>query len=147
MSRTKSIIAAGSLTGLVLIAALVLGLRGINAASGTGGNTTVNSPAQIEIQQPDTATTADENLQSWQTYSRDLEYAVQTMQEREAAYQAQIEAANQAIMELQDQVNSANVALDQMSGPAPAYYDDDVYEHDNEYEYDDDEHEEHEDDD
>ncbi len=141
MSRTKSILAAGSLTGLVLITILALGLRSINADSGTESSSAADSQTRIEIQQPQSGATADEALQSWQTYSSDLENTVQIMQEREAAYQSQIEAANLAIIELQDQVSSANTAVNQMG--ADTHYDDDEYEHE-EYEEDDD-HEEHED--
>ena len=110
----------------------------------------VSEPAPILIEQP-TDNSADEAaIEAWQEYATDLENTVNTMQQREGEYQTQLESANQTIINLQDQVNSANAAAS-----APANYEDDYEEYDDddehdEYEHEDDdehEHEEHEDDD
>lgn len=147
MNRTKGILAAGSLTGLVLITILALGFQGLGAAAGDGTQTAVSEPTPIVIQQPETGVGADEAVQAWQIYSGDLENTVQTMQQREAQYQAQLEAANQTILQLQDQANSANAAASvQINAPGngsaiaseSAFYDDDDEEHE--------EHEDHEED-
>ena len=120
MNRTKAILAAGTITGLLLLTILALGLGDLQAKS--AGDTAV-PPSTVEVQLPPTnGMTNEEALQAWQTYCAELEQTVRTMQERETAYQQQLDAANQTILQLQDQVNSAN--------SAPAYHDDDDrYEH------------------
>lgn len=137
MNRTRGILAAGTLTGLVIITLLALGFGNLRAAG--GGETAVSAPntATIELPTPDTAIQGNEEaLQAWQQYSAELEQTVRTMQEREAAYQTQLDAANQTILQLQNDINSAN--------SAPVHYDDDDrYEHE-EHEDEDDDHEEHE---
>ncbi|MCA9957856.1 MAG: hypothetical protein KC443_02410 [Anaerolineales bacterium] len=94
MTRIKGIIAAGTLTGLVLLTVLALGFRNAGAAK----ETTVNTA---------TAVTTPQQLQDMQTYTTQLEDALQTMQAREAQYQQQIEAANQTIHQLQSQSSTA----------------------------------------
>lgn len=120
MNRTKAILAAGTITGLLLLTLLALGLGDLQAKS--AGDTAV-SPSAVEVQLPQTNSMANqEALQAWQTYSAELEQTVRTMQERETAYQQQLDAANQTILQLQDQINSTN--------SAPAYHgDDESYEH------------------
>ncbi len=140
MNRTKGIIAAGTLTGLVLITLLALGFGNLRAAGGS--DTAVPNAPTAELPTPDTSVqTNDEALQAWQEYSAQLEQTVRTMQEREATYQTQLDAANQTILQLQNDINSANAS-------APAYTgddDDDRYEHEgSEHEHE--EHEEHDDD-
>lgn len=133
MNRTKGIIAAGTLTGLVLITLLALGFGNLRAAG--GGATAVTNPATVELPTPNTAVqTNDEALQAWQEYSAQLEQTVRTMQERETAYQTQLDTANQTILQLQNDINSAN--------SAPAFTggdnDSDEHEHEEHEEYDDD---------
>lgn len=137
MNRKKGILAAGTLTGLVLITILGLGFGNLGALANGGTDTAV--PQQIP-QEPQISTTdpaAEEAVQAWQDYSAELEQTVKVMQEREAAYQSQLNQANGTIVNLQDQINSSNSAAS--SGGSASHDDDDRYEHE--------EHEEHEDDD
>jgi hypothetical protein len=121
MNRTKGILAAGSLTGLVLMTMLALGFSGLGAWGTGEEETAVSDPITTVIQEPQMDQNAGETVRAWQKYGRDLETTLQTMQEREAQYQAQIEAANQTILQLQDQVNSANAAPSiQIIAPANA---------------------------
>ena len=113
MNRTKGILAAGTLTGLVLITLLALGFGNLRA---TGDSATAVPPTTIstttsDLPLPETGSlTNEEALQAWQEYSAQLEQTVRTMQEREAAYQTQLDAANQTILQLQNDINSANSA-------------------------------------
>ncbi len=114
MDRKRGILAAGTLTGLVLITLLALGFGNLQAKSVE--DTTV-APTTAEVALPQTnGMAAEEALQAWQDYSAQLEQTVQTMQGRDAAYQQQLEAANQTIIQLQDQINSAN------SAPAASFF-------------------------
>jgi len=94
MNRVKAILAAGTLTGLVLVTILALSLGNATGASADGmvAPTTITQPA------------AGQNLAGTQPgYTAQLEQSLQTMQAREAQYQAQIEQANQTIMQMQSQ--------------------------------------------
>lgn len=127
MNRTKGILAAGSLTGLIVMTMLALGFKNINAQTNEMGTV---EPTPIIIQQPETGAATNEAVQAWQTYSSDLENTVQTMQQREATYQAQIEAANQTILQMQDQANAANAAVGvQMGAPVPTFRENESHEH------------------
>ena len=112
MNRKKGILAAGTLTGLVLITILGLGFGNLGAiASGGSEDTAVQ---QVIPQEPQITTTdpaAAEAVQAWQDYSSELEQTVRVMQEREAAYQSQLEQANGTIVNLQDQINTSNSAI------------------------------------
>ncbi len=110
MNRTKGILAAGTLTGLVLITLLALGFGNLGA---TADNATAVSQ-QPQIVTTDTA--AQDAVQAWQDYSAGLEQTVRTLQERESAYQSQIDSANQTIVNLQGQVNSAGSNPVRISG-------------------------------
>ncbi|MCA9973487.1 MAG: hypothetical protein KC425_24885 [Anaerolineales bacterium] len=92
MTRTKGILAAGTLTGLVLITILALGWR--NARAGAAVDAAATAVPQT-VQLSGAGDAAQQN------YTAELETAVQTLQDREAQYQQQIEAANQTIQELQ----------------------------------------------
>lgn len=140
MSRKKGILAAGSMTGFILLAILALGFRNISANGGEGQNAVFTESAPLTLQQPEPGTDAETASQAWQTYSRQLEDVVQTMQQREADYQAQLEQANQTILQLQEQLNNANVGSAYQINPATAAGDDD----DGAYEYAEHEHEGHE---
>jgi len=109
MNRKSGILAAGTLTGLVVIIILVFGMGGLNAAE---NNSTALPPTSdaIVVDQPTADTTNSESLQTWQTYSSELENAVETLQTREGQYQAELNAANETIIQLQDQINTANSA-------------------------------------
>jgi hypothetical protein len=130
MNRTRSILAAGTFTGLVLITILALGFSNSQAKSAEDA---AAAPSSARISLPQTNSMSDEEaLQAWQAYSAELEQTVHTLQDRDTAYQQQLDAANQTILQLQDQINSSN--------SAPTYYDDDEYEHE-EHEHEEGEHE------
>jgi hypothetical protein len=114
MNRTKSILAAGTFTALVLITLLALGFGNLQAKSADTSTTG-------EIQLPQTidqtsGMTPEQAVQAWQDYSSQLEQTVRTMQTRETAYQQQLDAANLTILQLQDQINSIN------SAPARSFF-------------------------
>lgn len=118
MNRTKGILAAGTFTALVLITLLALGFGNLQAKS---ADVTAVAPAAVEVQAPQTTAltngmTPEQAVQAWQDYSVQLEQTVRTLQNREIAYQQQLDAANQTILQLQDQINSAN------SAPAPSFF-------------------------
>ncbi|MCA9874270.1 MAG: hypothetical protein KC441_11465 [Anaerolineales bacterium] len=111
MNRIKGILAAGTLTGVVLITVLVLGFGNLNAQPDNAQST----PNVVEqpVTMPDSSITAvssdqaaAQELQSLQAYNQQLEAALQIMQEREAIYQAQLEQANRTVLQLQDQLNA-----------------------------------------
>lgn len=131
MNRSKGILAAGTMTGLVLITILALGFGNFGVKS--AADTAVTPPAN-EIPAPQTRDmTSEQALQAWQTYSTELEQTVHTMQDRESAYQQQLDAANQTILQLQDQMNNTNSVRAFVD-------DDDRYEHE-EHEHEEYEHE------
>lgn len=104
MTRIKSILAAGTLTGLVLLTMLALGfgkLSAQNDAAPTANNAVLVQP---------TTSNGAAAVQAWQDYSAQLESTVRTLQDRESQYQAQLEQANQAINQLQNNVNQVNSA-------------------------------------
>jgi TolA-binding protein len=107
-NRLRNILAAGLLTGLVLATMVAFGLRD---ARGT-----------------EAASISAESAGSLETENEQLRQALNTLQAREAGYQAEIEAANQTILELQSSTASSR------------YDDDEDYEHEEE----EDEREEHE---
>ena len=116
--RLRNILAAGALTGLVLATLIAFGLR-----NRPGEATAAEATPQTVTTGADQGTTAGEG--SLQAENEQLRSALQTMQEREQQYQAQIEAANRTILQLQDDPNgSALYAAD----------DDDRYEVDDRYE-------------
>lgn len=91
MNRTKSIIAAGSLTGLVLITVLALGFRNLTQVTQT-----VTPAPEIILQPLPTDTTATPT-------AAELQAQVDALLAREGQYQAAIEQANQTITDLQTQ--------------------------------------------
>lgn len=103
MNRLKGMIAAGTLTGLILITVVVLSIRNANAAAEP-----VSAPVSIIQDQPDASLNGEEAVQAWQTYSAELENTIRVMQDREGQYQTELEAANTTILDLQDQLNNAN---------------------------------------
>ncbi len=108
MNRTKSIITAGTFTGLVLLTILALGSGVLQASS----SEPAIMPVTAEIAPSATGNVElEQALQEWQSYSAELEQTVQTLQARDLAYQQQLEAANQTITQLEGQVNSANRSL------------------------------------
>lgn len=104
MNRTKGILAAGTLTGLVIITLLGLGFGNLGATKDS--NTAVQQDIPQEPQIDTTDPAAQEAVKAWQDYSAELEQTVRVLQERENAYQTQIDAANNTIVNLQDQINS-----------------------------------------
>ena len=114
MNRKKGVLTAGALTGLLLVVLLGLGFGNSQAKS---ADATAVAPAAVVESLPQTnGMTTEEALQAWQDYSAQLEQTVQTLQGRDAAYQQQLDLANQTIVQLQDQINSAN------SAPAASFF-------------------------
>lgn len=103
MNRLKGILIAGTLTGFILIAVIVLEVRRANSAG-----VQAISPDITGQNQPTVGLTGDEAVQAWQAYSRELENTVRVLQERDAQYRAELDAANTTIIQLQDQINSGN---------------------------------------
>lgn len=103
MTRLKGILAAGTLTGLILITVIVLSVRNANAAAEPS-----STPLITTQDQPATDLAGEEAVQAWQTYSAELENTIRVMQDREGQYQTELEAANTTILDLQDQLNNAN---------------------------------------
>lgn len=79
MTRIKAIIAAGTLTGMVLVTGVAFGVRNLSANS----NSQNSSPTTV------------------QSSSSQPQVDLQTMLEREAQYRQQLDAANKTIQELQ----------------------------------------------
>jgi hypothetical protein len=103
MTRTKGILAAGTFTGLILITILALGFGG----SRTQSSVEALAVPATEVASSTTSAASDaETLQAWQDYSAQLEQAVRILQERDNAYRQQLEASNQTILQLQNQINS-----------------------------------------
>ena len=93
MKRIKGIVAAGTLTGLILITVVVLGIGNVNAT----GESAVFPTVAIQAQPVD-GLGSGEAVQAWQDYSAELENTVTVFQERETTYQTQLEAANDTIL-------------------------------------------------
>lgn len=127
MSQKKGIIAAGMLTGLVMLTLLALGFTNVQALLKQDATDAQLAEPLPVLQAPDGASTAD--VQALQDYAAELEAALQTMQDRETQYRQQLEAANQTITEMQQPVQ-----------PNFGRYEDD----DEWYEHEEHEHEEHE---
>ncbi|MFZ0546290.1 MAG: hypothetical protein WAM60_12675 [Candidatus Promineifilaceae bacterium] len=104
MNRKKSIIAAATFTGLLMLTVLALGFGNLQADAGG----TADTPNTAEVAPPATDNTdMAQALQEWQNYSAELEQTVQTLQERDLAYQRQLDAANATILQLEAQVNNS----------------------------------------
>ncbi len=110
MNRAKGLLAAGTLTGVILITVLVFGFGSLKAQPDDAqANPDTAAPAVVLPADATTATTTQANaqeLQDLRAYNQQLEAALQIMQEREAVYQAQIEQANRTVLQLQDQLNA-----------------------------------------
>lgn len=108
MSRMKALFAAGGLTGLVLATILALGLRdtlasGSSAAPALDTSLPVTAPAAPAV--APTLSAGEE--QALREQNQQLRAALQTMQEREALYQQQVETANQSLLQLQSAQQAA----------------------------------------
>ncbi|MCA9872538.1 MAG: hypothetical protein KC441_02755 [Anaerolineales bacterium] len=117
MDRIKGILAASTLTGIILITVLVLGFGNIRALNQSALPPTVMiNPSALNDGAANTAVaqTSPQDVQDLQAYAQQLEGALQVMQNREAAYQAQINTANQTVLQLQDQINNQNAAQPQV---------------------------------
>ena len=110
MERTKAILAAGGLTFIVLFSFLIFGLgngrsdpRAAPAAPAalvqpaSIQTTSTSGPAALD-------STAQQTIAQWQAYSGQLEETLQAMQVRELEYRTQLDAANQTIRQLQNQL-------------------------------------------
>jgi len=118
MNRMKGILAAGTLTGLVIITVLALGFGSLGAVSDSG-TAVPEETFELPLPQP-TDDNNDEALQAWQQYSAELEQIVRSMKDRENTYLSQTDLANQTILQLQDQLN----AVDSSSSNIGAFTDD-----------------------
>ena len=148
MNRVKGILAAGTLTGLVLATLVAFGFKSTN--SQMQASTAVpeiivqpvmeSAPAPV----PDTAAAIGGNQPDNTDYIQQLEETLVTMQGREALYRDQIDTANQTILQLQDQINTDRVSQATFNNSANSYqeHDDD---HDDHEDHED--HEDHDDDD
>ena len=108
MSRTKGILAAGTFTALVLITILALGFGSLQAQSSRNVPLVPATGAGVP---PTNSLANEETLQAWQAYSAQLEQTVRILQERDIAYQQQLEASNQTILQLQDQMNGGQSSV------------------------------------
>lgn len=102
MKRITGIIVAGMLTGTVLVTVLALGIRNVVRANNPTTNVpSISEPVVIEQTVPVNGDAASAGLQADQ--QTQVDQLLATMAEREQAYQAQLEAANQTIQQLQAQ--------------------------------------------
>ena len=124
---------AGSLTGVVLIVLLAFGLP---ASSLGQQEVQVDTATSISVENSDSA-----ELVTLQQTNAELEAALRLMQERETAYQRELEAANEAILDMQEAAQQS--AYEESDVGSYEEYEDDYEEH----EEDDDEYEEEDDDD
>lgn len=106
MNRTKGILAAGTFTGLVLITILALGFGPLGRTEAKSNSEAITIPAVDTAVQTANGAADTQTLQAWQEYSAQLEQTVRALQQRDLAYQQQLETANQTILQLQDQINS-----------------------------------------
>lgn len=159
MNRMKGILAAGTLTGLLLVTGLAFGFG--KSDKEVVSETAVPQEIPETIVNPivipeepvenvwvktgaNTETAVSGNADEQSIYTQQLESALQTMQAREAEYRTQIDTANQTILQLQDRVNSQITAS--ASSNYTEYEDDEYGEYEDnddddsgEYEYDNDE--------
>ncbi|MDT8305128.1 MAG: hypothetical protein RRC07_04275 [Anaerolineae bacterium] len=118
-NRLRNILAAGLLTGLVLATIVAFGWQ--------------------EVRGSDRAPASSTNEESLRSENEQLRQALDVMQQREASYQTELEAANQTIEALQSPaVTSAGRRYDDD--------DDEEYEEHEEYEHEDDDHDDDDDD-
>src|SRR5687768_9588335 len=89
--RLKHILAAGTLTGLVLATVIAFAWRDTSRADANATKTN----ATLTMSAP-------EGTDTWRAENEQLRHAVETMRAREQAYQTQLEAANRTILQLQD---------------------------------------------
>ena len=104
MQRKEAMIAAGTLTGLLIFTVAALGLGPSALSSDAQAATQVATPAVATTQfapTPAAGAVQAPEVQRVVEQNEQLRQTVQLMQEREAAYRAQLEAANQAILSLQ----------------------------------------------
>jgi hypothetical protein len=120
MQRIYAGLAAGGLTALVLVAALATGFVPDTQAEASGAAAEVAPPASATVADatatPMLASTPTVNAQELMEQNRQLTQALEMMQAREAQYRQQIEAANQALLAAQQQ-------LEQQAAQAAAYRD------------------------
>ncbi len=112
MTRMKAIIAAGAITGVVLVAIVALNVDRLSA----GGE--VSPPAESE---PPTDVLSDPEIQALLQEQQELETAISLMQEREAEYAQQIEAAQQTIEELETTIGELQAEAEADSATIAQY--------------------------
>lgn len=116
--RLTNVLIAGTLTVLVLT--MFLAFRGGGTAvaeTSTISEPTISEPTSAATTSADTTAvttntdiaTLQAQIEALQAQNTELRTAVETMQEREAEYQRQIEIANQTITELSAQTGSLAV--------------------------------------
>lgn len=106
MNRTKGIIVAASLTGIVVVAMLALGFGSVIASSADPAG---QPPASPEVTSNATNIgDLQQEIEAWKQHSQQLEQTVLIMQQRETRYQQQLASANQTIVQLQNEINNGN---------------------------------------
>lgn len=146
MNRVKGILAAGTLTGLVLVTVLALGFKSVKSQTqeSTAVPEIIVQPVIESAPMPasDAATTtgSSQPTNTGQSYIQQLEETLTTMQGREAVYRDQIDAANQTILQLQDQINTDRTAQAAFNNSVSNYQenDDDHDDHEDHEDHDDD---------
>lgn len=114
MSKTKGLLAAATFTGLVLVTILALGFGPLSGSQAKSSGDTSVDPAGESALPTNNNMSNEEAIQAWQEYSAQLEQTVRSLQERDTAYQQQLDEANGTILQLQGQINSSS---------SPTYYD------------------------
>lgn len=146
MNRVKGILAAGTLTGLVLVTVLALGFKSVKSQTqeSTAVPEIIVQPiiesATMPASDAATITGSSQPTNTEQSYIQQLEETLTIMQGREAVYRDQIDAANQTILQLQDQINADRTAQATFNSSVSSYHenDDDHEEHDDHEDHDDD---------
>lgn len=103
-TRITNILIAGTLTAMILI--VFLGFKGVSTAIAKANSTDQTADVQIVGDYNTDVAALEAQIESLQAQNNELRSAVQTMQEREAEYQNQIDMANETISELSAQNNS-----------------------------------------
>jgi hypothetical protein len=103
MSRIKSILIAGTFTGLILITVLALWPGSLEAQTPAATSSVAAVANDVSLKN---SLTSEEALRAWQDYSAQLEQTVRVLQARDQAYQQQLDSASRTIVRLQAQINS-----------------------------------------
>lgn len=144
MTQKKNIVIAGTLAGLVLLTLMAFSFSGTSALFRRDGGQALQ-PAQGLPPEQSLEVNTQADVQALQDYAAELESTLEIMVDREAQYQEQLNSANQTITEMSQPVQSSYTYEDDDHDEYEEHDDDD---HDEYEEHDDDhgEYEEHDDD-